>query len=697
MRTPGGGHLEETSKSSSNQTKVSKKSTKSRSKSAKLEASKTLATTANAALACGVGVPGSLVVGVGVGSLPMTPTHVGMVTTPTTPTSSLGSQYNQFDASFAVAGAVGVGPTSGHVESNTHINRLSHHHTKAYAGFDPRSIKIYWEQHDQTDVELSQDVCARLAEDATYKVWELINNVKIYSRHSAGIVTYDLVNEVLKDADVPPMLGAMDSDWDRIDYDGTYFFHSDKIFELREEFQKDIELKLPNDVDFHSICPAEERNTNELQQFLKSLITASLFGDSQQRTKALNLAFESPLMGSCYRALVSKILQMLAFRQEDALSQRCWRLLRSCNFNPMANQQSCRQEYFHLAEILISQLMGPFETIKVRTSPVPDQAMETDMKSEIKMELEEDHHNQQQPPQEAHVIYQLQQDDDMSTNLQEPHHMSHYFASPVASSHVPELCQTIGQLAAQSGYLQAECLFLIKRRLARFFEARQVSTERDFKYISRSLCGLMALGEYAFREFIPYIYQLNINDIPDSLWIDLSPAAMFLSGSDDIYLYEWLEHGCGVDRLQPFMVYFANIYQKWLTQRFLRAKKPAYRVDVQPGVRRLEWSSLAAAMCHGDDPNNALKPKPQLRDAFPELVQPNLHLNCGGIIKFKFSGCRPRVIKPKTDANGGGPKPNCGSGAYGSSDILIARRKLLKPMTNVRRVVAHTGYHYLRI
>lgn len=48
-------------------------------------------------------------------------------------------------------------------------------HHKTYAGFDPRTIKIFWEQHDQTDVELSQDVCARLAEDASYKVWELIN------------------------------------------------------------------------------------------------------------------------------------------------------------------------------------------------------------------------------------------------------------------------------------------------------------------------------------------------------------------------------------------------------------------------------------------------------------------------------------------------------------------------------------------
>lgn len=143
-------------------------------------------------------------------------------------------------------------------------------------------------------MELSQDVCARLAEDASYKVWELINvcnqnylqvmflfviylyspqNVKVYSRHSGGIVTYDLVNEVLKDADVPPMLGAMDSDWDCIDYDGSYFFHSDKIFELRDEFQKEISLSLPNDADFNCICPIEDKNTEHLKQYVQSLVT----------------------------------------------------------------------------------------------------------------------------------------------------------------------------------------------------------------------------------------------------------------------------------------------------------------------------------------------------------------------------------------------------------------------------------------
>jgi len=79
----------------------------------------------------------------------------------------------------------------------------------------------------------------------------------------------------------------------------------------------------------------------------------------------------------------------------------------------------------------------------------------------------------------------------------------------------------------------------------------------DFKYISRAVRGLIALGEYAFREFIPYIYKLRVEEIPESLWQDLAPAAIFLGGRDDLYLYEWLEHGCG-GALQPFMVHYAS-------------------------------------------------------------------------------------------------------------------------------------------
>lgn len=38
------------------------------------------------------------------------------------------------------------------------------------------------------------------------------------------MLTGDLVNEVLKDADVPPIIGTGTGLWSSIEYDGTYFY-----------------------------------------------------------------------------------------------------------------------------------------------------------------------------------------------------------------------------------------------------------------------------------------------------------------------------------------------------------------------------------------------------------------------------------------------------------------------------------------
>lgn len=61
-----------------------------------------------------------------------------------------------------------------------------------------------------------------IAEDASYKLWELINNLKSFTRHSGGKLTTEIVNEVLKDCNVPPAVGAHTEkkEWKRIDCDG---------------------------------------------------------------------------------------------------------------------------------------------------------------------------------------------------------------------------------------------------------------------------------------------------------------------------------------------------------------------------------------------------------------------------------------------------------------------------------------------
>ncbi|XP_075153214.1 SAGA factor-like TAF6 isoform X2 [Haematobia irritans] len=587
-------------------------------------------------------------------------------------------------------------------------------HHKSYAGLEPRSIKIIWEQHDQSDIELSAEVCSRVAEDASYKLWELINNIKTYSRHSGGAITYDLVNEVLKDSDVPPCLGAMDSDYDRIDYDGSYFFYSDKILELRDEYQKDVSFNMASGPDFKCSWPVEEKHMENFKRYVPSLINVAINGNTDDLDTALTEAALSPLIGSCYRLILTKIIQIIAFKQSNDISSRCWRLLRALSSNPRTRDVDCREEYYHLSEILVCQLLAPLESIKIQNNnsmkddECPDhQTVKMEMDTavpfggtnELSSIVDQTMEVSTVDQDTSEKIFKLEPDSDEevmnvydgnSGNMQS----SQYFASPVEWEFVNELCETLGMLGALNGYFQSECLYHIIRRLKRFFKGRIIQKERDYNYISRAVRGLTALGEYAFREFIPFIYRLNLEDIPETIWVDFNISAVFLHSHDDIFLYEWLQDVCGADKLQPFLTNYAQYYDKFLRYRYTKCKQPTFKLNPKVGVRRLEWNTLAAAMCHGDDPNKALKPKPSMNDLFPELKSINMKLNRAGNIRFKFAGCRPVILKSKQPI---GDNIQTSDNGFSPNDILIAKRKLFKPLTNEKSKIPLCSYYFLKI
>jgi len=83
-----------------------------------------------------------------------------------------------------------------------------------------------WEQHDKTATDISTEALTKVAEDVSYKLWEMANVIKTFSRHSGGKVTADLVNEIFKEANIPPALGTNDSNWEKLNQNGTIFFHS---------------------------------------------------------------------------------------------------------------------------------------------------------------------------------------------------------------------------------------------------------------------------------------------------------------------------------------------------------------------------------------------------------------------------------------------------------------------------------------
>lgn len=56
------------------------------------------------------------------------------------------------------------------------------------------------------------------------------------------------MNDVLRDMNVDPVLGASNSFWEKIEYDGTYFFNYDEIVDLQEEYTKDLVVEEPGPI-----------------------------------------------------------------------------------------------------------------------------------------------------------------------------------------------------------------------------------------------------------------------------------------------------------------------------------------------------------------------------------------------------------------------------------------------------------------
>lgn len=162
-----------------------------------------------------------------------------------------------------------------------------------------------WEQHERSnETEVSPEAIQKVSEDVTYKLWEVMNvsssvslsaisllyimlphhifqSIKTFATKSSGRVTVDLVNDVLKDCNVDPIVGASSSFWDRIEYDGTYFFNYDEVIDLQEEYSKDIVVEEPGPVCLNVGWLGEPNMQQELIEFYGNLV------DGMSLTKGL--------------------------------------------------------------------------------------------------------------------------------------------------------------------------------------------------------------------------------------------------------------------------------------------------------------------------------------------------------------------------------------------------------------------------
>uniref|UniRef100_A0A1B0CEG0 Uncharacterized protein n=2 Tax=Lutzomyia longipalpis TaxID=7200 RepID=A0A1B0CEG0_LUTLO len=232
---------------------------------------------------------------------------------------------------------------------------------KNYAGISSRSVKCYWEQHEKNETDVSGEACSRVAEDVTYKLWELGNTLKTYARHADGRVTVDLVNEALKDASVCPVLGAGSSEWDTIEYDGVYHFNKDRIVDLREEYLKEVQVTTSR-VDICSSWLAEESMSDHLLDFVDHLCDAIFLGDEETFSQALRTVATNPYVGCIVSLLLNKCTELLSFEYKPDTLRRAMDLLVTLTRNPFARDAEINSEMHYLCQIMVCLLLGPQAT-----------------------------------------------------------------------------------------------------------------------------------------------------------------------------------------------------------------------------------------------------------------------------------------------------------------------------------------------
>lgn len=725
---------------------------------------------------------------------------------------------------------------------------------KSYAGFSSRSVRTIWEQHDKQETEVTPEVYNKLAEDTTYKLWELANNIKTYTRHSSGRVTYDLVNEVLKDCDIPPIVGANNEPWDKIEYDGVYFFNSDEVLDLREEYIKDVTMEQSNIPVLTTSWMAESAIAEDLIELYNNVCDSVYLGDDKCFEEAIEILSSNPHVPSLMKLLLTKAIEMLGFEYTECTLVRSLQFLEALVRNYHISHSDLTLELSLLSQIFVNLLLGAASFMQSKfvaapslnldmqpqsqasqhqqphsippngTEPSPQGNIEqlqsgfghsalpmnilennlagasedsnnsnsnvteellrsienikegpdgidiNNIKDEYealfsmvqglgKQEIGEEQENLtgndgfqiktefnseydgsaqnfmvQQPPilgsdQEmafdvkTEIVDKLKQepaamedpDDNVSLQMSESTNgevmnpnsttlESENITTLICADYlVEEVCRIIGLCASKWGFLEQECTFLLVERLQRYFIDDRKPGSVDHHWLSRILQGLWAVGEFAFREMIPYFEKIDPLEVPEFVYPYLNNAGVFLRGKSDIFLYEYLSEICGAGLL-PFMFQYEQ-YIESKHRKFHRLREKANK-----GKQCYKIAPTVVLKVH---PKPCfLKPPPTVYDFFPERIDkqltPSSHHQLSPRFNFRFAGCRPVGLKSNRTRFSTGrslPPASSYSGLQENHDghsprhatvlkqndsllrnfqakVVIARRRLLAPDTN---------------
>lgn len=233
-------------------------------------------------------------------------------------------------------------------------------------GINANSVKCIWEQYNKGDIELNPDILPILAEDASYKLWEVVNNLKTFTRHSGGKLTTSIVNELLKDCNVPPIVGANvgHRDWQRLDYEGTYYYPGDDVIDLRNEYICEKTLTQNGPLTLEANWVSNQRNFRDLTKLWQSIMLAIVLGDDAAFQYTIHTTLINPFIGCILPHLVQKSIEYLAFGCTDDTLDRLLRFLKVLVQNYHSRDVANNEEYFNLCNLFVCLLLG---TVDMKT------------------------------------------------------------------------------------------------------------------------------------------------------------------------------------------------------------------------------------------------------------------------------------------------------------------------------------------
>lgn len=210
---------------------------------------------------------------------------------------------------------------------------------------------------------MNSEILPILAEDASYKLWELINNLKTFTRHSGGKLTTSIVNELLKDCNVPPAIGAhaTHKEWKRFDCDGQFFYQDDDVIDLREEYLKEATLTQMGPLTLEANWVSNQRNFKDLTKLWQSIMLAIVLGDDAAFQYTIHTTLINPFIGCILPHLVQKSIEYLAFGCTDDTLDRLLRFLKVLVQNYHSRDVANNEEYFNLCNLFVCLLLGTID------------------------------------------------------------------------------------------------------------------------------------------------------------------------------------------------------------------------------------------------------------------------------------------------------------------------------------------------